>query len=108
MPGTNCHYLESFNENGLDLDQLFGFFKVLVITNNQYLGLLLVKTELELIYPLGKFIDVWTSEELKFARDNGYTIIVLNGYQFNKVVSHFTNYIKELYEIKANSTGSKK
>ena len=42
MPGTDCHYLESFDEKGLDLDQLFGVFKAKVTTNgplvNQYLG----------------------------------------------------------------------
>jgi hypothetical protein len=108
MPGTECNYLESFDDKGLDLNQLFGIFYAKVITNDQYLGLLPVKTERGLIFPLGTFTGVWTSEELKFAHNNGYTIIVIKGYQFNKIESPFTNYVKELYEIKANSSGSKK
>jgi hypothetical protein len=114
MPGTKCEYLESFDgvengySSGLNLDDLFGVFKAEVHTNDHYLGLLPVETEQGLIFPFGRFTGVWTSEELKFASYNGYGIIVRTGYQFNKVDSLFTNYVTDLYENKANSSGSKK
>src|SRR6202040_4019119 len=34
MPGTECNYIESFEDNGLDLDKLFGFFYAKVKTND--------------------------------------------------------------------------
>lgn len=68
MPGLECHYLETFThdtpdgpEQGLDLDNLFVFFYAKVKTNDQYLGLLPVKTEKGLIFPNGHFSGVWTS-----------------------------------------------
>jgi hypothetical protein len=42
-----------------------------VKTNNLYLGLLPIKTPLGLIFPNGEFEGVWTSEELKFAKEKG-------------------------------------
>jgi len=53
MPGTDCYFFESFTEQGLDLDNLFGIFQAEVITNNLYLGLLPIKTKLGLILPNG-------------------------------------------------------
>lgn len=40
MPGTECKYIESFEDKGLDLDKLFGFFYAKVKTNDLYIGLL--------------------------------------------------------------------
>jgi len=45
MPGTECIWLESYNDKGLNLDQLFGFFYAEVVTNNQYFGLLPLQTK---------------------------------------------------------------
>lgn len=107
LPGCLCEYIESYDPNiALNLDNLFGFFYAEVKTNNGYLGLLPVRTKKGLIFPNGEFSGTWTSEELKFARDNGYTIKVIKGYNFNKVENIFTNYVQDLYEIKKESTGS--
>jgi len=105
MPGTNCSYIEG---EDLDLDKLFGFFHAEVKTNNLYLGLLPIKTPLGLIFPNGEFEGVWTSEELKFAKEKGYKIKILKGYNFNKVESTFTKYVKELYELKSSTKGAEK
>jgi len=51
MPGTECIWLESYNDKGLNLDQLFGFFYAEVVTNNQYFGLLPLQTKEGLIFP---------------------------------------------------------
>ena len=55
MPGNLVTYLESFDEKGLDLENLFGFFQARVRTNNHYLGLLPIKSDKGLIFPLGKY-----------------------------------------------------
>jgi hypothetical protein len=109
LPGCSCSYIESYDINyPLNLDGLFGFFYAEVKTNNQYLGLLPVRTEKGVIFPNGEFSGIWSSEELKFARENGYQIKVIKGYNFNKVTDVFTNYIQDLYQIKKESTGSMK
>lgn len=107
MPGSICSYIESYNSNSpLNLDNLFGFFYAKVKTNNLYLGLLPVRTKTGLIFPNGEFEGTWSSEELKFARDQGYEIKVIKGYNFNKVENIFTDYVLDLYNIKKESTGS--
>lgn len=106
MPGRKCNYIESYEEKGLDLDNLFGFFFAKVKTNNQYLGLLPIHKDNSLILPNGEFYGIWTSEELKFAKQNGYEITVIKGYNFNKVDSYFKDYILRLYENKKNSSGA--
>ena len=105
MPGTECFYLESFEDKGLELDNLFGFFYARVKTNNLYIGLLPVHKDNRLICPNGKFYGIWSSEELKFAKSKGYEITVIKGYQFNKVYGIFNGYINELFNLKKNSNG---
>ena len=105
MPGTDCYYIETFKDKGLDLDKLFGFFYAKVKTNNQYLGLLPVHRGGRLICPNGEFEGIWSSEELKFAKSKGYEITVIKGYQFNKVNNIFKDYILELFNFKNTSTG---
>jgi DNA polymerase type B, organellar and viral len=109
MPGINCTYVENIDGKGLELDNLFGFFYARVKTNSKlYLGILPVKTDLGLIFPNGEFEGVWSSEELKLAKENGYEILVIKGYDFNKIEGAFTNYINELYELKSNTTGAER
>lgn len=55
MPGTDCKWIECYNSEGLNLDNLFGIFFAKVETNNQYLGLLPVRTKSGLIFLEGKF-----------------------------------------------------
>lgn len=55
MPGLNCEYLESLEEQGLDLEKLFGFFQAKVKTNDLYIGLLPIHKNNQLISPNGKF-----------------------------------------------------
>ena len=48
---------------------------------------------------------IWSSEELKFAKLNGYEITVIKGYQFNKAYDIFKDYINELFNLKKDSNG---
>lgn len=105
MPGHICEYIES--KNALDLNELFGFFYAKVKTNNGYLGLLPVHQK-GLIMPNGVWYGWYFSEELKFAKDNGYEIEVFKGYKFNKVDNVFTDYVDNLFNTKSTSTGSVK
>ena len=101
-------YIKSYTESGLNIDNIFGVFFAKVKTNNDYLGLLPIKTKSGLIFPTGEYTGVWPSPELKFAKENGYEITVLEGYNFNEVPSYFKEYVLDLYDLKLNTTGSKK
>lgn len=96
MPGIDCKWIESYNSEGLELSKLFGVFYAKVITNDDYLGLLPVRTKTGLIFPRGKFDGIWTSVELQFAKSKGYQITVIKGLQFNKQNSPFKEYVEEL------------
>jgi DNA polymerase type B, organellar and viral len=108
MPGIDCNWVESFDKNGLNLDQLFGVFHAEVITSDLYIGLLPVKTNTGIIYPNGKFSGIWTSIELQFARKYGYKIKVTKGYQFSTSENVFKFYVEELSKLKNKLTGSQR
>lgn len=85
MPGTLCYWIESSEDKGLNLNELWVFVFAKVQTNKGYLGLLPLRiNKNELIYPNGEFMGIWSSEELKFAKENGYEIVVIKGYNLNK------------------------
>jgi hypothetical protein len=54
MPGINCTYIESFNKDNLNLNELFGYFYCEIETNDSYLGLLPIHDNFELIMPNGR------------------------------------------------------
>lgn len=90
MAGLICKNLKYFGTNttnttNTSIDGLFGFFKCEIETPlDSYLGILPVKTPTGLEYPLGKWEGWYFSEELKFAKENGYKINVLEGYTFSR------------------------
>jgi hypothetical protein len=113
MPGNLVTYMELQDSevdkgNTLDLDNLFGFFYCKVKTTNNYLGLLPLHINNSLILPNGEFYGVWFSEELKFAKEHGYEIQVINGYHFNKVNFVFNKFVDDLYKTKLKATGIEK
>ena len=46
---------------------------------------------------------MYSSVELKMAKDNGFKIKVIYGYSFNREVNVFKNYVEDLYKTKAES-----
>lgn len=108
MPGIKLSYEKSFSEEGLSIDKLFGVFRAIVTSNHEKLGLLPVKNQYGLIFPTGEFEGIWTTPELKFAKEKGYKVKVIEGYNFDEVPSYFKDYILDLYKLKAKTSGSEK
>ncbi|KAL3537038.1 hypothetical protein ACH5RR_000404 [Cinchona calisaya] len=88
------------NLEGVGLDSLFGFIEAYVVCPTSISHPFLPYKDKfgTLLFPTGKFIGVFYSEELKFARDLGYQIIPLRGYLFEKKSSPFESFISDLYE----------
>lgn len=61
-----------------------------------------------LIFPTGEFVGIYYSEELKFARSIGYTVIPISGYLFEKKESPFGNFVSDLFEsrLEAKKSGN--
>lgn len=60
-----------------------------------------------LIFPTGSFIGVYYSEELKYARSLGYTVLPLSGYLFeNLMESSFVSFVSSLSESRQKSKES--
>jgi hypothetical protein len=110
MPGNLLTYMELQEDavikgKTLDLENLFGFFYCKVKTKNDYLGLLPLHINNKLVLPNGEFYGTWFTEELKFAKENGYEIQVIKGYNFNKIENVFDKFVDDLYNIKTNAKG---
>jgi hypothetical protein len=105
MPGNKCTYVKNYNNISLNLDNLFGFFHCEVEANENYLGLLPVRSDLGLIMPNGKWSGWYFSEEIKFAVFNGHKINVIEGYNFDKEENVFNDYVNDLYKVKSTSKG---
>ena len=104
MPSTNCTYLEYFNSSP-NIQDLFGFFYCEIESQDNYLGLLPVHSDLGLIMPNGRWSGWYFSEELKFASLNNYNVKIIKGYNFNKQENVFNDYVSHLYEIKSSNKG---
>lgn len=84
-----------------DLDNMYGFFEAYVITPPNIKRPFLPHRDDKntLIFPTGKFVGVYYSEELKYARTLGYKIIPLSGYLYQNVNSTpFGTFISSLFE----------
>lgn len=51
-----------------------------------------------LIFPTGEFVGVYYSEELKYAKSLGYTVLPISGYLFEKKESPFQDFVSSLFE----------
>lgn len=106
MPGLECSKILYYKQIE-NIDNLFGFYYCSVETPlNNYLGLLPLRTKSGISFPIGKWFGWYFSEELKFAKNNGYKIKVLKGYNFNREVDVFKDYINKVYGIKSNPSNN--
>ncbi|KAK4412074.1 DNA polymerase [Sesamum alatum] len=86
---------------GKDLDDsLFGFIEAYVECPNTIKRTFLPYRDKNntLIFPTGKFVEVYYSEELKYARSLGYTVIPISGYLYERMESPFKVFVSSLFE----------
>ncbi|RZB65257.1 DNA polymerase [Glycine soja] len=90
----------------MTLDNMFGFIEAYVECPKSIKKPFLPYRDNKdgtLIFPTGTFVGVYYSEELKYARDIGYTIIPICGYLFEEMESPFKDYINSLFESRSNA-----
>nr|QHR86556.1 putative DNA polymerase [Picea sitchensis] len=81
-----------------ELSNLYGFIEAYVVCPSTITRPFLpYKANNTLLFATGKFVGVYYSEELKYARDLGYTIIPLRGYLFEERTSPFGSFVSELF-----------
>ena len=88
------------NLGGKDLDSMFGFIEAYVVCPQTIKKPFLPYRDKNktLIFPTGEFVGVYYSEELKYARDLGYTVLPISGYLFERMESPFKDFVSSLYE----------
>lgn len=96
---------------GKDLDSMFGFIEAYVVCPKTIKKPFLPyrdKNNQTLIFPTGEFVGVYYSEELKYARGLGYTVLPISGYLFEKMESPFKNFVSSLFEsrLEARKSGN--
>ncbi|KAL2930261.1 DNA polymerase [Bienertia sinuspersici] len=89
--------------SGMDLDSMCGFVEAYVECPDSmerpflsYRG----KDNI-LLFPTGQCVSVYYSEELKYAREQGYTLHPIMGYLFQKMEIPFQAYVNTLYESRS-------
>ena len=107
MPLEYLGEFEGFNINLNDPDT-FGFIEAkIIVPNNILIPLLPFKYRGMTIHPVGSWIGIYFSEELKAVENLGYQIQILKLYKLSKT-DLFSEYVNRFFEIKRNSTGSAK
>lgn len=98
------------NLEGMDLDSMFGFIEAYVVCpktiNKPFLPYRGDKNN-TLIFPTGEFVGVYYSEELKYARDLGYTVLPISGYLFERMESPFKDFVSSLFESRLEAKKEK-
>ena len=87
------------NLEGQELSNLYGFIEAYVVCPRTIHRPFLPYRDHNktLLFPTGKFVGVYFSEELIYARDLGYKIIPLRGYLFEKKPSPFGSFVSSLF-----------
>jgi hypothetical protein len=86
------------NLEGQDLDSMFGFIEAYVVCPKTINKPFLPYRDKNntLIFPTGEFVGVYYSEELKYARGLGYTVLPISGYLFERMES--SGFVSSLFE----------
>nr|YP_010192428.1 hypothetical protein LK379_mgp24 [Amanita sinensis]QZN08165.1 hypothetical protein [Amanita sinensis] len=92
--------------NDVELNNVFGFAEVQITTPDQLdIPLLPFKINNETLHPLGSWIGLYFTEELKEVVKHGYKVDLIQVYEFSKEYI-FNDYINYFYNIKKISTGA--
>lgn len=93
-----------------DLDGMLGFIEAYVVCPKTIKKPFLPYRDKEgtLFFPTGEFVGVYYSEELKFAREIGYTVIPISGYLFEKKESPFREFVSAIFSsrLEAKKSGN--
>nr|AVV32079.1 orf2565 [Helianthus annuus] len=108
MPGGKPVWHGNLDEK--DLDSLYGFIEAYVVCPKTIKKPFLPYRNKNntLTFPTGEFVGVYYSEELKFARDLGYTVLPLSGYLYERMDSPFIEFVNTQSEkrIEAKKAGN--
>jgi len=98
------------NLEGKDLDSIFGFIEAYVVCPKTIKKPFLPYRDKNntLIFPTGEFVGVYYTEELKYARGLGYTVLPISGYLFKRMESPFQSFVSSLFEsrLEARKSGN--
>jgi DNA polymerase type B, organellar and viral len=98
-------FLGEIEGDNVRLENVFGFAEARISTpHDMEIPLLPLKVENETLHPLGSWIGVYFTEELKTIVKYGYKVELIKVYSFSKS-NIFNNYISFFYNIKKNSVG---
>lgn len=93
-----------------DLSQIFGFVKAKITTTDDNIPVLPARVNIngteKLVFANGKWTGWYFSEELKLGKSYGYKIEILESYIFEKSYNYFDGYVRDMANIKDNSTGA--
>ncbi|KAI3702104.1 hypothetical protein L6452_27785 [Arctium lappa] len=93
-----------------DLDSILGFIDAYVVCPKTIKKPFLPYRDKNstLIFPTGEFVGIYYSEELKFAREIGYTVIPISGYLFKKKEIPFRDFVSDLFSsrLEAKKSGN--
>jgi len=91
--------------DSVKLENIFGFAEAKITTpDNLIIPLLPFKIDNKTLHPLGSWIGVYFTEELKTIVKYGYKVELIKVYNFSKN-NIFNNYINFFYNIKKKSVG---
>ncbi|KAL2505782.1 DNA-directed DNA polymerase [Abeliophyllum distichum] len=87
------------NLEGKELSDLYGFIEAYVVCPRTINRPFLPYRDRNniLLFPTGKFVGVYFSEEFIYARNLGYKIYPLRGYLFEKKPSPFVSFVSSLF-----------
>jgi hypothetical protein len=101
MPHEILEWIKDMKD--IKLEDFFGFCKVEVYCPRDIIRPLLPhKYNNETIFPTGKWVDTYFSEELKAVIPYGYKFRLLKGYRFSKI-NLFNEYVDHFYDKKKNA-----
>lgn len=95
----------------VELKDMFGFIKAFIIcpADMHKPFLPFKQKDGTLIFPTGRFIGVYFSEELKYALSIGYKVYPICGYLFDRMESPFKDFVNDIYQkrLEAKAKGEK-
>jgi hypothetical protein len=98
-------FLREIEGTSVTLKDVFGFAEARITSpNNLEIPLLPFKVDHETIHPIGSWIGIYFTEELKAIEAQGYKVELIKVYEFSKE-NIFNDYIDYFYNIKKNAIG---